>query len=444
MFLVIFAFALFLNILWYGISDYWLRRELVQYPKAKRYTRTALLLWIAIIFVPLLSSALGLGNPLEYGPWIWLSVTYLWIGAILLWMLALGALGIPIWGIDSILTYRKKHRQKTEVRRSGNSAISQSEKSEISQPENSVSQAGNPAGNQSEVCQETPVPGLTRRQLIKVGLVAVPPLLVGSTAISAAIAKNKLDVRYIDLPIRNLPEDLHGYTITQLSDMHIGMVTGKDRVERIVETANSLRSDLMVVTGDILDNNFDYMGDVVGAISELKADQGVFLCIGNHDRIVNGNEWVRTVRAEGFNLLLDEAALVDTGKTPIKLLGIDYSHSGSQDAQNIYKADMDQYTPEGSLKVLLAHHPHAFDAAVQADIPVTLAGHTHGGQLAVRIGEEFELFNAGNLIFRYVDGMYRKPDGHSLFVHRGSGDWFPLRTGVPTDVVQLRLVREEV
>ncbi|OEH84689.1 hypothetical protein BHU72_07570 [Desulfuribacillus stibiiarsenatis] len=415
MFFVVVTIVLGFNLGWYLLSDWWLRKELHSYPKARRYSRIALVIWMFIVFVPIVSQLVGLGNPLEYGPWIWTSVLYLWMGAILFWMLGLAIIGIPTWGF--LRYYDRKNRKQ----------VTHSEQMQA-----------------TEVLESTAQDNiLSRRQVLKLGLVAAPPLLVGSTAIATVFAKDRLNVRYIDLPVRNLPHDLEGYTITHLSDTHVGIVTGRERIENIVNTANQLKSNMTVVTGDILDNNFEYMPDLVDTIGQLKADHGVHLCIGNHDKIHNANEWITTVRNAGMDLLLDESIVIDTGGTPIKLLGIDYSRQEADDYRNIRKADEHVNTPENGLKILLAHHPHAFDPASEADIPITLAGHTHGGQIAIRIGEEYELFNAGNYLFRYVDGIYRKEQGNSLYVHRGSGDWFPLRAGVPTEVVQIRLVREE-
>ncbi|OEF96622.1 metallophosphoesterase [Desulfuribacillus alkaliarsenatis] len=424
MFIIILLIVLGINIAWYLLSDKWLRTDLEKFPKARRYTRIALSIWIGIIFIPLLSASLGLGNPLESGPWAWISILYLWIGTILFWMIGLAVVGIPIWGVEQLLIYFRNREAK------GTHDEKEHDKKEHN------------ASKQEDESVDSP--RLNRRQLVKLGLVATPPLLVSGGTVAAVIGKRNLNVRTIDLPVRNLPQNLEGFTITQLSDTHIGMLTGRERVENIVETANSFNSNITVVTGDILDNNFDYMPDLVDTMSQLKAEQGVYLCIGNHDKMYDPSNWVRTVRKSGLNLLLDESTIIDTGGTPIKLLGIDFSNQLSQDIRNIRTADEDTRTPENSMKILLAHHPHAFDAAVQADIPTTLAGHTHGGQIVLKIGEKYELFNPGNYLFRYVDGIYRKEDGSSLFVHRGSGDWFPLRTGVPAEVVQLRLVTENI
>lgn len=445
-----------------------------------------------MILIPLIVPMLGLGNPLGIGPWIWISIVYLWMMGIMFWMLGLAAVGIPAWGY---FYYRdRKQLSKTNHEISNNTKADNKVTNNVSVnddvaidkisvgsvrsdmvandmiakdktsdkpmtkdvfPSDEVSE-GLLASDKTSVdvvvsdmmenekVSDREERSLSRRQLLKLGLVAAPPFIVGTTSIATVFAKNTLNVRYIDLPVKDLPLDLEGYTITHLSDIHVGMVTGRKRVENIVETANQLKSNMTVVTGDILDNNFDYMPDLVDTIGQLKAEQGVHLCIGNHDKIHNADEWIATVRDAGLDLLIDESIVIDTGKTPIKLLGIDYSRHEYEDAKNIQKADLYSKTPDNSFKILLAHHPHAFDAATDAGIPVTLAGHTHGGQIAIRIGDEFELFNAGHYLFRYVDGIYQKEQGSSLYVHRGSGDWFPLRAGVPTEVVQLRLVRSEV
>src|SRR2546421_5506017 len=85
-------------------------------------------------------------------------------------------------------------------------------------------------------------------------------------------------------------------------------------------------------------------------------------------------------------------------------------------------------------QILLAHHPHAFDPAAAAGIPLTLSGHTHGGQLMLN-----ERLGAGPVMFRYWSGLYRKPDGNALFVSNGVGNWFPLRLHAPAEIVHLTL-----
>jgi predicted MPP superfamily phosphohydrolase len=85
--------------------------------------------------------------------------------------------------------------------------------------------------------------------------------------------------------------------------------------------------------------------------------------------------------------------------------------------------------------ILLAHHPHAFDAAADARLPLTLSGHTHGGQLAINRD-----INAGNVLFRYVSGLYQHGDC-KLLVSNGTGNWFPLRVGAPAEIIEITLTR---
>lgn len=401
-FLVAVSLVLAINLSWFAVSDNWLRKDLAEFPRAQKLTRWALLIWMAVVIIPIIGRIIpGVGNPLEYGPWLWLSVFYLWMGGIFFWMLGMGALKIPLWGY-----------KRLKSRNEGDQAESDAEEGKLS-----------------------------RRQLIRMGLVAAPPLFVSGTAVTTWWGKKNLHVYTRDLPVANLPPDLEGFTITQLSDVHVGMLTGRERVDNIVAAANQLQSDMTVVTGDILDQDFKYMPDLLATVGALTAPLGVYLCIGNHDKIYNADKWVEEVRKAKLNLLLDESTVVDTGGTPIKLLGVDYARDESLYGMHIERAEKYVTAPENSLKILLVHHPHAFDAAAKAGISVTLAGHTHGGQIVFRAGEELELFNPGNLLFRYVDGIYRAEAGETLFVHKGSGDWFPLRMGAPSEVVQLRLVR---
>ncbi|MGF7184537.1 hypothetical protein GGQ84_000621 [Desulfitispora alkaliphila] len=400
-FLLILMFILIVNISWYVISDNWLRQGLAQYPRARKLTRLALTLWMLIVFIPVISMLIpAWEGPLGQGPWIWISLFYIWMGAIIFWMSGF----IPLLGIRKLWERRRKEKLQEVSTDSSDSS------------------------------------DLSRRQLLRLGLVATPPLIVGGGAAASWVKRDTLNVHTRDLPVKNLPSDLEGFTITQLSDIHIGMLTGRERVDRMVEAANRLNSEIQVVTGDILDQDFAFMPDLVETMSALEAPKGTYLCIGNHDKIYSSEKWVRTVREVGLNLLLNEATLLETGGTPIKLMGIDFSREYEEDFENVKTALESLETDEQTLEILLAHHSHAFDAACAHGVPVTLAGHTHGGQLVMRLGD-LELANPGRILFKYVDGIYRGEKGETLFVHRGSGDWFPLRTGVPTEVVQLRLVK---
>ncbi|MBS3970249.1 MAG: metallophosphoesterase [Clostridia bacterium] len=403
LFLIAVTSILLLNLSWYLVSDYWLRSDLAQYPRARNVTRLALVIWMTIIVIPIIGMTIPyFDNPLGRGPWGWLALFYLWMGSIFFWMIGMGILGVPI----SVYNYFTK---KSRSRKHG---------LQTKEEQNNT---------------------LTRRKLLRLALVAAPPLIVSGSTMAAVATRDRLNIYTKDLPVVDLPDDLNNLTITHLSDLHIGMVTGRDRIERIITEANSLKSNIIVVTGDILDQDLQYMPDLLETIGELKAPMGVYLCLGNHDKIQDPYRWIKKVRGAELDLLLNESVIVDTGRTPLKIMGIDFTHRDNNNFTFIQKAEKDN-NADNALKILLAHHPHAFDAAAVMGIPITLAGHTHGGQLVLKDLKGNELFNPGNRLFRYVKGIYHSPQGHTLYVHAGSGDWFPLRMGVPCEIIQLRLV----
>lgn len=410
LFLIAVIVILLLNLSWYLVSDYWLRSSLSQYPKTRGISRLALIIWMIVVFIPIVAmSTPYFANLLTDSLWGWLALFHLWIGTIFFWMIGMGTLSVPV----SIYNYFAKKSK------------------------------ANKAGLQLVTAETDKNHALTRRKLLRLALVAAPPLIVGGGTLAAAATRDRLDVYTKELPVLDLPEDLIGLTITQLSDMHVGTLMGRERIEKMVEEANALESDIIVITGDILDRDIRYMPDLLETIKELKAPMGVYLCLGNHDKIYDVDRWEQEIRGAELNLLLNQSTIINTGGTPIKLMGIDFTYSDSENFGFIQEADEYSSAPN-ALRILLAHHPHAFDAAAAMGIPVTLAGHTHGGQLVLKDPWGNEIFNPGNRLFRYVKGIYRSSRGRTLFVHAGSGDWFPLRMGVPCEIVQLRLVSEQV
>ncbi|MFZ7101761.1 MAG: metallophosphoesterase [Peptococcaceae bacterium] len=424
-FFMFMAFIILMNLIWFFISDRWLRRDLTAYPAVRKSTRALLFIWLLLILLPALTPLIpGMDISLTAVPWLWQTLFYLWIGLIFFWMPSMIGLGIPMWLISSLFGRHK----------AGTSALRTSSPAE---------KTAAPPGNfpPAPAAETAPLQnaGLSRRQFIHLGLVAAPPVLVSTGTAAAWWNSRNLQVYAQDLPVKDLPPDLEGFTITHISDIHIGTVTGRDRVKKIVEAANALKSSMIAVTGDILDKDLGYLPDLIETLGSLKAPLGSYLCIGNHDKIYNASHFINTVRKAGLNLLLDEALILDTGKTPLKILGIDYTRQEALHGSFIEKAEQSLKTPPAAVKILLAHHPHAFDYAAACGIPITLSGHTHGGQIVLRAGENLEIFNPGNHLFRYVKGIYRAANGSSLFVHQGSGDWFPLRVGSLCEVVQLRL-----
>ena len=278
---------------------------------------------------------------------------------------------------------------------------------------------------------------LSRRQFLGVALAAAPPLFNLSFATIAMRQLDQFRVRRFVLPIVGLPNDLHGLTITQISDMHVGRFTSGRVLHEVVRVVNELRADLVLLTGDLINDaiaDLDYGLDLVRS---MQATHGVYLIEGNHDLIENGPEFERRVKDSGIPFLLDESVVITIRGTPLQLLGLSWTRARENRDAAIAAAVrrlLNQRQPE-SFPILLAHHPHAFDAAATASVLLTLAGHTHGGQLMLN-----EQYGFGPALFRYWSGLYTK-GASKLIVSNGVGNWFPLRVRAPAELLHLTLLR---
>jgi predicted MPP superfamily phosphohydrolase len=278
---------------------------------------------------------------------------------------------------------------------------------------------------------------LSRRQFLGVALATAPPLFNLSLA---AIAMRQLDqfrVRRFVLSIAGLPSDLHGLTITQISDMHVGRFTSGRVLREMVRVVNELGSDLVLLTGDLINDTLADLGHALDLVRSMESRNGVYLIEGNHDLIDNGPEFERRMKHSGIPFLLDESLVIIIRGTPLQLLGLSWTRARENRNAAIAAAVrqlLNQRQP-GSFPMLLAHHPHAFDAAAAASVPLTLSGHTHGGQLMLS-----EQCGFGPALFRYWSGLYSK-GASKLVVSNGVGNWFPLRVRAPAELLHLTLLR---
>jgi predicted MPP superfamily phosphohydrolase len=279
--------------------------------------------------------------------------------------------------------------------------------------------------------------GLSRRQFLGVALVAVPPLLDLSLATIAMRQLDRFRIRRFIVPIADLPSDLHGLTIAQVSDMHVGRFTSGRVLREMVRVVNEFRADLILLTGDLINDALADLDHGLELVRSMEGRSGIYLIEGNHDLIENGAEFERRVKQSGVPFLLDESAIVTIRGAPVQILGLSWTRARENRdaaiAASVHRL-MSQREPE-SFPILLAHHPHAFDAAAEASLPLTLSGHTHGGQLMLN-----EQCGFGPALFRYWSGLYSK-GASRLIVSNGVGNWFPLRVRAPAELVHLTLVR---
>jgi len=283
-------------------------------------------------------------------------------------------------------------------------------------------------------------PTLTRRQALTAAAVAAPPLIT-MLAVGRAIPQlENLRIRSLDLLVPNLPPNLDGLRIAHVSDIHIGRYTRRGTLPKIVEATNRLNADLVLFTGDLIDLSIHDLDRGIEMMKQLDPRHGLVMIEGNHDLIDNADEFDRRTRASGLPLLIDQTMTISLRGERVQLLGMRWG-SSIGDRRRLageasYRESLQRLLPQrepGAFPILLAHHPHAFDSAAAAGLPLMLSGHTHGGQLMLS-----ERLGFGPLFFRYWSGLYRKGNSQ-LVVTNGVGNWFPLRVNAPAEIIHLTL-----
>jgi len=277
-----------------------------------------------------------------------------------------------------------------------------------------------------------------RREFLRFAGAMLPPVFTLSLTGIAMAQLNNVRVRRFELSIAELPKELDGITIAQVSDMHVGRFTNGKVLQKMVRTVNEMRADLVLLTGDLINDALADLDTGLELTRTLEARFGLAIIEGNHDLIENPAEFERRVRASGIPFLLDESTIVNVRGFPVQLLGLRWTrvHGEGRDAAigTEVRKLLEQRTPD-AFPILMAHHPHAFDAAADSGLPLTLSGHTHGGQLMLN-----EQLGFGPALFRYWSGLYTR--GRSkLIVSNGVGNWFPLRVHAPAEIVHLTLRR---
>jgi predicted MPP superfamily phosphohydrolase len=272
-----------------------------------------------------------------------------------------------------------------------------------------------------------------RRQMLRTIVLALPTLgTLGATAISIP-QKTRFRVRPLAVRIPGLPAALDGLTITHVSDTHVGKFTRGHVLDGMVDAVNRLKSDLVLLTGDLIDHSIDDLPEALDMVERFNPGEGLFNIEGNHDLFDGAELFAKGHADRGIPLLRDQIASLRVRGHPVEIHGMSWSRRESTMRDQV--AALAAHRDPDAFPILLAHHPHAFDAAASHGIPLTLAGHTHGGQLMVtpEIGP-------GPVMYRYWSGIYRKM-ASSLVVSNGAGNWFPLRTSAPAEIIQIILHR---
>jgi hypothetical protein len=265
--------------------------------------------------------------------------------------------------------------------------------------------------------------------------VLVVGLTVFATVVGLASARRRARIKRVEVPLRNLPPALNGFSIAQISDIHVGRTIKRGYVDAIVDAVNALDADLIAVTGDLVDGSVQDLAPHTKPLARLRARHGAFFVTGNHEYYSGERAWTAEFKRLGLRVLLNEHVVVLHRGAPIVIAGVtDYSSHHFNAAQRSDPAAAVAGAPsDAAAKILLAHQPRSAAAAATAGFDLQLSGHTHGGQfwpwtLFVRFQQPF---TAG---LQRLNNLW-------VYISRGTGYWGPPnRFGAPSEITLLRLV----
>jgi predicted MPP superfamily phosphohydrolase len=281
---------------------------------------------------------------------------------------------------------------------------------------------------------------------LRPGTIALGPLVVPSARAAAigaflvtlwgfANARRTARVVRVDVPVAGLAAALDGFTIAQVSDVHVGPTIKRPYVEAIVDAVNRLDVDLVAITGDLVDGSVRDLAADVAPLAALRSTEGSFFVTGNHEYYSGAAPWVRELRRLGVAVLMNEHVVVRRGNAKLVVAGVTDFSAGRFDAAQASDpaAALAGAPRDAALRVLLAHQPRSAPAAEAAGFDLQLSGHTHGGQFLpwnflVRLQQPF---TAGLNRWRRM----------WVYTSRGTGYWGPpKRFGAPSEITLLRLV----
>ena len=256
------------------------------------------------------------------------------------------------------------------------------------------------------------------------------------TVLGAWNARRTAAVVRVDVPVTDLPEALHGFTIAQISDIHVGPTIRGGYVQAIVDRVNRLEVDMVAVTGDLVDGSVAELAGHVAPLASLRSRHGTFFVTGNHEYYSGAQAWITELQRLNVRVLLNEHVVLRHGGSAVVVAGVtDHSaHHFDIGHRSDPQASVQGAPLAAALRLLLAHQPRSAMAALGLGFHLQLSGHTHGGQfwpwnLFVRLQQPF------------TAGLHRLRDLW-IYTSRGTGYWGPpKRFGAPSEITCLRMVR---
>jgi len=255
------------------------------------------------------------------------------------------------------------------------------------------------------------------------------------TLAGLVIARRRPRIVHVDIPVHDLPQALHGFSIAQISDVHVGPTIKRGFVEQVVARVNGLKADLIAVTGDLVDGSVQQLSPHTAPLAGLAARHGAYFVTGNHEYYSGERAWTAEIRRLGLRVLKNEHVVLKHNGASLVLAGVtDLSAHHFDAAEHSDPAAALLGAPaDAGAKILLAHQPNSAKSAADAGFDVQISGHTHGGQ--------FWPWNLFVGLFQpFTGGLYRLKNLW-IYVSRGTGYWGPPnRFGVPSEITRIRLV----
>lgn len=259
---------------------------------------------------------------------------------------------------------------------------------------------------------------------------AIAPLAVTGFGI---LERGRLKLSEVKIPIPDLPKDLDGLRIVQVTDIHLSPFLSESEFARAVDMANETRAHIALVTGDLISRPGDPLDACLRQLARLRAEAGVLGCLGNHEVYTGTQDYVTAQgRRIGIDFLRGENKQLRFGEAAINFAGVDY-----QKFQTDYLVGAEQLIAPHAINILLSHNPDVFPVAARQGFELTIAGHTHGGQVDVEILHQH--LNVARYFTPYVRGLYRE-GASSVYVSSGIGTiGVPVRLGAPPEVSLIHL-----
>lgn len=294
---------------------------------------------------------------------------------------------------------------------------------------------------------------LSRRRFLRIaatGAIAAP---VGFTAYGSTLGAHRYEITRIPVIMHGLPEGLSGLRIVHVSDIHSNLYMDRASMDEIVTLINELPADLMVFTGDYVTGTERYIYPFIESFGSLRfPDYGVYATLGNHDAWTNPDEITAAIQTIGINVLRNTTSVIPVKDAHLNLIGIDYGSmkQGSRQRRGRRVSwpaiaglldEAEQTAHPDGFNILLSHNPWGFNLATQRGIPLTLSGHTHGGQIVLDLPGI--RVSPASLFYPYVAGLYRH-GSHALYVNRGCGTTGPpIRLNCTPEITILTLQNGE-